>query len=418
MIDFNPHVQGDGQEEKPVQPEESKAAGGEEDLSIHIGREEMGVEQAQMEMAEQEEEKSWSERLNEGLVGFTSISGKEVATFFRLMAVMQNAGITILKSVNIMAKQTTNARFARVLREFVHRIEGGTNFSECMKEYPDIFNEASVGMVASGESSGRLNKVLVSIADMMEKSQKLRGKIIGAMVYPVAVLVLMFFVGVVVMIMIVPKFKDMFGQLGSELPFATQLLIGISDWVVAYWFWVLAAPFVLVALVRLITRTEVGRYYWDYLMLSIPVFGVLNRKVALSRFASSLAALSEAGINIDRALEINAHSIGNHVYRDRILKIRDDVEQGVMIAENIKNDTFLFPDIVVSMIDVGEQTATINKVAAKVSEFYDEEVDNAVKNLTTAMEPAIIVVLGVGVGIFVMAIFQPIFQLSDLIQNA
>lgn len=385
----------------------------EENLEIHIGQEENVKHGAQANA-----DLSLTERINEGLIGLTPIKTKELATFFRLMATMQNAGITLLKSLQIMKNQTTNKRFAKILEEAVEDISEGQNFSDCLKRYPNVFNEAVTGMIASGESSGRLNQVLINVADEMEKSQKLSSKIKGAMIYPASIIVLMLVVGFIVMTVVVPKFKTLFGQLGGELPTSTKLLMWISDFFANNYILIMILPFAIWFGVHQFRKTDYGKMKWDWMMLMLPIFGMLNRKVALSRFTSSLAALSEAGIDISKALKINAESIGNAVYHKRIMEIRKDVEQGVLIAENIKNDTFLFPDMVVSMIDVGEQTATINKVSRKISEFYDQEVDETVKNLTTVMEPIIIVVLASFVGLFVAAIMQPIFMISDLIQNA
>ncbi len=428
MIEFKkavPTPEEEKQVEKPVVQENVQVQKSEvenitaekaedKNLEIHIGQE----ESAKKESKNNDEDLSFTEKINASLIKLTPIKTKELATFFRLMATMQNAGITLLKSLQIMKNQTTNKRFADILEECADEISEGKNFSDCLKKYPNVFNEATTGMIASGESSGRLNQVLINVADEMEKSQKLSGKIKGAMIYPASVTILMFAVGVIVMTMVVPKFKAMFAQLGGELPAATKILMGISDFFSNNYIAIILAPFVIWFAVHQFRKTEYGRYKWDHMMLRLPVFGMLNRKVALSRFTSSLAALSEAGIDISKALQINADSIGNAVYQKRIMEIREDVEQGVLIAENIKNDTFLFPDMVVSMIDVGEQTATISKVARKISEFYDAEVDETVKGLTTAMEPIIIVVLGCFVGLFVAAIMQPIFMISDLIQNA
>lgn len=391
---------------------------GSDSVSIHIGQEEEVKKEEDKKKKKKFNLKSIYGSVNEFLVQATPIKTKEITTFFRLMATMQNAGITLLKAIKIMVNQTPNLRFQKVLGEFSSKIEEGSNFSDCLRDYPQVFDESTVGMIASGEASGRLSHVLVDIANMMEKSQKLKSKIKGAMIYPVTVMIVLFLVGIVVMVMIVPKFVELFDQLEGELPTSTALLIGLSNFLQSYWWLVLMAPFALLLAIHQFKKTEYGRMRWDWLMLRVPIFGMLNRKVALSRFTGNLASMSEAGISIVKALQINADSIGNHVYRDRILQIRDDVEQGIPIAENIKNNTFLFPDLVVSMIDVGEQTATITQVCRKVAEFYDQEIDATVKNLTTAMEPIIIVVLASAVGGLVAAIMQPIFMMSDLATNA
>jgi len=379
-----------------------------DNTEIHIGSE------SEVRMVERVESKSLYEKINDFFIKMTPVKTREIVTMMRLLATMINAGITLLNSLKILTTQTSNPRLQRMLLEFVEKVEQGKNFSDCLAQYPDIFDDYTRGMIASGEASGRLNKVLVDIANVKEKNAKLASQIKGAMIYPVAVFFVMIAVFVAVMILVVPQFEELFSDFGSELPTITQMLVAMSDYLQESWYMLIVWMGLFFGAIYVWKNTKTGSYQWDWLMLRIPIFGNLQRKISLSRFTSSLGVLQGSGINITKALEINANAIGNEVYRRRVMMIREDVSQGITIAENIKNDIFLFPEIVVSMIDVGEQTATMDKIAMKVAEFYDDEVENTVKNLTTAMEPIIIIVLAVGVVFLVMAIMLPIFQLSEI----
>ena len=282
-----------------------------------------------------------------------------------------------------------------------------------MSIYPEIFNEAQVGMIHAGEASGQLNKTLKDLAEETEKSASITSKIRGALIYPVAILVLLVVVIFVMMIAVVPQLTKLFSQTGHELPLPTQILINTSTFCVQYWWIVLSVSVALIVGVGAWKKTRTGKYYWDYLMLKLPIFGNMLQKAALSKFSRSLSSLMSSGVPIIKAIEITANAIGNEVYKRRLLLTAEDMRRGIPMAENMAGSK-LFPTMLVNMIEIGEQTAQLETVTLKVAQFYDEEVDNTVSALTKVMEPMIIVVIGVTVGGMVAAIMLPIIELTNI----
>lgn len=359
--------------------------------------------------------------INDFLIDYTSISTKDKVVFFRLLAVMINAGLPIVKALKILSEQTHNPRFKIIIREIANDVEGGENFSNALSDYNDVFSEAEIGVIASGEASGQLNKILTDLANESEKSANLKSKIKSALIYPVVVLVILVLVTIVVMTSVIPKLAELFTSGGVELPATTQALITTSNWFTAYtlflpnWALFIVAMIGVALAVKAWKKTPGGKLIWDSLMLKMPVFGPgLQMKIALADFARQLSTLTASGISIVRALEITAGALGNEVYRQRIRDIKEDVEQGIPIHQSIEEDHALFPSLVTSMIAVGEQTAQLGTVTKKIADFYENEVDTFVGNMSKIMEPFIIVFVGLLVGGLVAAIMQPIMQIADI----
>lgn len=353
-------------------------------------------------------------RLNDYLIDHSKVRIREKATFFRLLAVMINSGLPLIKSLRTLGvQQEKSPKLSRSLFEMAQAIEGGKSLSESMAIYPEIFNEAQVGMVHAGEASGQLNKTLKELADDVEKTAGLTGKIRGALIYPIAILSLLVVVIFVMMVAVVPQLTKLFSQTGRELPLPTQILIGVSSFCQNYW------PVVVLGFAGLIfgigvwKKTRGGKYLWDYMMIKLPIFGPLIQKASLSKFSRSLSSLMSSGVPIIKAIEITANAIGNEVYKRRLILTAEDMRRGIPMAENMA-DSKLFPTMLVNMVEVGEQTAQLETVTLKVAEFYDEEVDTVVQALTKVMEPLIIVVIGVTVGGLVAAIMLPIIQLTNI----
>jgi type IV pilus assembly protein PilC len=369
-------------------------------------------------------QKGLMDNLNSFIARFSSVKTGDKVSFFRLLATMINAGISIVKALHILADQIENPRMKQVVEELAEKIETGNSFSEALAEYPRIFEEAQIGMVEAGEASGRLNQTLLEIAGEAEKSSALKSKVKGAMIYPVVVIIIMLGAGFAVMTFVMPKIKEMFENLGGELPAMTMALINLSDFMVGKTFGIPNALLAILALVGLViafkawTRTKTGRYLWAKAVFYIPVLGKLSRKMALARFCRSLSTMIASGISIIKALRITATSVDNAVYEKRINQIADDVKQGITMAENMKDDTKNFPEMLVGMISVAEQTAQIDSITGKIAEYYEEEVDNMVKGLSSLLEPIIIVVLGGAVAFLVIAVMMPILSASDLASNA
>ncbi len=360
------------------------------------------------------------DNLNQYLGKFTPIKDDDKVSFFRLMATMINAGISLTKGLRILEEQTENMHFKQVIGDVAFRIESGSSFSEALGEYSQFFSESQIGMVESGEATGRLNQTLLQIAVETEKSSQLSKKIKGAMIYPITILIILAVAIYAVMTIVMPKIKDVFDSLGSELPAMTQMLINASDFMVGKTgpipngVWILVVIGVTIALFLWWKKTKSGRMIWTEITMRLPVFGILIKKTALARFCRSISTLTSSGVSILKALSITAGSVGNPVYEKRIRLIAEDVKRGITMGENMKDDVKHFPSMVVGMINVAEQTAQVDQITGKLADFYEEELDDMVKNLSRLMEPIIIVVLGGTVGFLVIAVMLPILQSSDL----
>jgi type IV pilus assembly protein PilC len=339
---------------------------------------------------------------------------RDKATMFRLLAVMINAGLPLIKSLNTLGVQTQKTpKLSKVLFDLAHQIEGGKSLSEAMISHSDLFDDATVGVVKAGEASGQLNKTLRSLAEDIEKSASVQGKIKGALIYPVVILTILTGVIFLMMVMVVPQMTQIFSQTSQELPLPTRILIGTSNFCINYW------PVIIIGFAGLIVgfgmwkKTRSGKYMWDLIKINIPIFGPIIQKGALSKFARSFSNMMAAGVPIIKSIEIVSHAVGNEVYKRRLLLTAEDMKRGIPMAENMA-ESKLFPKILVNMIEVGEQTAQLESVVLKVAEFYDEEIDEVVKNLTKIMEPLIMIIIGVTVGGLVAAIMLPIMQLTSV----
>lgn len=353
-------------------------------------------------------------RINDFLIDHTKINVRDKATFFRLLAVMINSGMPLIKSLKTLGIQSEKSpRLARTLFEMAQMIESGKSLSESMAMFPVIFHEAQVGMVHAGEASGQLNRTLRDMADDVEKSASMAGKIKGALIYPVAILVLLVIVIFLMMVLVVPQLTKLFSQTGKDLPPVTQILISVSNFSVDYWPVIIIMMFGLIFGLGIWKKTHSGHYMWDFMLLKLPIFGSLIEKAALSHFARGISSLLSSGVPIIKSIEIVANSVGNEVYRRKLYLTAQDMKGGIPMAENMA-DSNLFPAMLVNMIEVGEQTAQLENVMMKIAGFYDEEVDNIVRALSKVMEPLIMVIIGTTVGGLVAAIMLPIIQLTNV----
>ncbi len=353
-------------------------------------------------------------RVNEFLIDHTKIKIKDKAVFYRLLAVMLNAGLPLIKSLRTLGVQSEkNPRLSKILFSCATSIEGGKSLSEAMNDYPDVFGDAEIGMVKAGEASGQLNKTLKSIAAEEEKTASITGKVKGAMTYPIVILTLLLVAITLMMILVVPQLTRLFTQSSRDLPLPTRVLIGLSDFAINYWPFIIAGIALSFIGFGAWRKTRGGRYILDYIKINLPIFGPIFRKTALSKFARGFANLMGSGVPIIKSIEIVSHSIGNEVYKRRLVLTAEDMRRGIPMAENMSNSK-LFPKMLVNMIEVGEQTAQLENVMVKVADFYDEEIDTVVASLTKIMEPLILVIIGLVVGGLVAAIMLPIMQLTDI----
>jgi type IV pilus assembly protein PilC len=363
------------------------------------------------------DQKSIKEKGVGSLKAFTGkkVKTQEVLIFTRQLAVMVNAGLPLLQSLDILAEQSETAHFAEIIADIANSVEGGETLSDALRAYPRAFPDLFVSMVRSGEASGELDSVLIQLADFMEATAELKRKIRGAMTYPVAAFCIVIMIAAGLIVFVVPQFEKIFNDMGAQLPAPTRILIEVSDWLRSSKILILfGIVFATIVAVRAYNQTETGRYNLDNLKLKVPVFGMLLRKVAVSRFTGTLATLTRSGVPILQALEIVETTSGNVVFAKMIREAAEGVRNGESLAEPLARSGE-FPPMVTRMIGVGEKTGALETMLFKIQEFYDSEVNALVDNMTSMLEPILLLMMGVVVGGIIIALFLPIMNLSSII---
>ncbi len=345
------------------------------------------------------------------------IKDRDIIVFTRQFASMYNAGIPIVQSLDIMSKQTENKALRLIVGQVKGDVESGITLADAMKKYPKAFDDLYVNLVAAGETGGVLDSVLQRLAIYIEKAMKLKKKVKGAMIYPSVVMFIAVLVVAIIMIFVIPVFAKVFGDMGVALPLPTQLVIGLSNFLSGIGglilFFIIVGAFIAFRQYR---KTSVGHMVTDRLFLKIPIIGNLIRKVAVARFARTLGTLITSGVPILDGLEICAKSAGNKVVEKVVFEVKKDVASGKTVSEPLgKSD--VFPPMVVQMISVGESTGSLDQMLSKVADFYDDEVDNSVQNLTVLLEPILMVFLGTIIGFIVVALYLPIFKLGSVVSG-
>ena len=336
----------------------------------------------------------------------------ELVVFTRQLATMISAGIPLLDSLDILQSQAENPGFRVVLGDIVERVRTGNDFSSALAAYPRCFSDIYVNMVKAGEVSGQLDDILVRLAEYMEASAKLKREIKSAMTYPVVSLVLVFGIAGFLMVGIVPQFRPVFASLDIDLPGVTQFILSVSDFCKSSWHLILGGLFGFFAGLTIFKKTPRGRFLFDKMMLRMPIFGPLFRKVSISRFARTFSTLVKSGVPILGAMEIVSETTGNMVLSKAIDEAKESVKEGDTLAEPLARSN-VFPPMVTKMIGIGERSGSLENLLEKISEFYDEQVSQEVKGLTSLIEPIMIGIMGVIVGGIVLAIFLPIFKLQE-----
>ncbi|MEW6238286.1 MAG: type II secretion system F family protein [Candidatus Omnitrophota bacterium] len=347
--------------------------------------------------------------LSRGKVGL-----KNLSAFSRQLATLIGAGLPLLRSLQILREQVEDKNLKDALIGITESVEGGSTLSEAMAKYPRIFNRLYVNMVKAGEIGGALEQVLDRLAMFQEKSQAVRSKVKGAMWYPAVVITIAMSVVAIIMIFVVPKFADMFSGLGAELPYPTQVLINISHGLVDYWYIPLAAIIGIIVLFKLMASTNQGRYIIDRVLLRLPIFGGIVQKSAIARFARTFGTLLDTGVPILQTLLIVKDTSGNEVISRAMVEIHSSIRDGDTVSEPMKAFP-IFPPLVVHMVAVGEETGALDQMLIKVAEAYEREVDDAVEGLAKLIEPLLIVMLGGIIGGVVVALYLPIFNISNVI---
>jgi type IV pilus assembly protein PilC len=348
-------------------------------------------------------------------MGGSRIKTRDIVIFTRQFATMINAGLPLVQSLNILAAQTENKALAEVTRAVVYDVESGNTLADAFSKHPKAFTALYVNMVSAGEAGGILDTILLRLATFLEKNDALVRKVKGAMVYPGVIICVAMLAISILLIFVIPTFQSMFASVNLELPLPTRIVIGMSNFLVHFWWAILLAIGGAWFGAKSYYATPAGRLQIDAALLKAPVLGDVIRKSAVSRFTRTLGTLVSSGVSILEGLEITAKTAGNQVVHDAVMESRQSIAGGETIAAPLEKSK-VFPPMVISMIAVGEQTGGLDEMLSKIADFYDEEVDVAVSALMSLMEPAMIVILGVIVGGMVIAMYLPIFDMMNAVQ--
>ncbi len=352
-------------------------------------------------------------RINLYFLKHSKIKVADKATFFHLLSVMINSGMPMVRALKALSKQSDSTPALKlIIDDLETKISEGASLSEAMIGHPKVFSEQETGMIQAGEVSGQLSGVLETLAHDTEKSVMIKKKVKSALMYPMVIFTLLIAVVVIMLVYVIPQLTELFTSTGGELPLITRIVVGLSDVLIERKLQLIVGVLSIILFVVIFRRTEQGHYFFDKLKLKIPIFGKLIQKTYLARFARSLGNLLDSSVSIVKTLEITAGSVGNEVYRKRLLLSVEDIKQGIPLAENL-TESDLFPPMLVSMIEVGEETAQLDTISNKIADFYEDEVDTAVAGISKIIEPVMLVIIGLTVGAVVAAIILPIMQLTE-----
>ncbi|MGB9442371.1 MAG: type II secretion system F family protein [Desulfobacterales bacterium] len=342
------------------------------------------------------------------------VKERDVILFARQFSTMIDAGLPIIQCLDILYSQQGNATFKKMLKEIKESVEGGATLAEALKKFPKQFDSLFVNMIAAGEAGGILDGILRRLAAYMEKAAKLKSQVKGAMTYPIVTLIIAVVVLAVILVFVIPVFEEMFADFGGELPVPTQIVVAMSDMVKSKIVYIIIGLFLFSIAFKKFHGTEKGRDIVDSLLLKIPVFGDLLRKVAVAKFTRTMGTMLASGVAILEALDIVAKTAGNKTVEKAIYSVRKGIAEGRTMADPLAQSG-VFPSMVCQMISVGESTGALDAMLEKIADFYDEEVDQAVENLTALIEPFMLVFLGVTIGGLVVAMYLPIFKMAGAI---
>ncbi len=346
------------------------------------------------------------------------VAKKQLTQFTRQLSTLQDAGLPILRSLRILEQQQKPGTLRVAIRLVAEDVESGSTLSEAMAKHPKAFDRLYTNMIAAGEAGGVLEVILQRLAEFMEKSMALKRKIVGASIYPIAVIFFAFLILTGIMIFVIPKFKDIYAGFDTELPGVTLTLLNMSEWIANDfgWMYIVFIPLGIFLFFKLLKQSKGGRFFNDNLKINMPVMGKIASKSSIARFTRTLGTLLTAGVPILEALNITRDTAGNEVYARALAKVHDAIREGESFAEPLRQARVVEP-MVVNMIDVGEETGDLDKMLMKVADNYDEEVEALVAGMVSLLEPVMVIVLGVIVGFIVVALFMPLPTLIDSIQS-
>jgi len=349
------------------------------------------------------------------LPGGKKVNQRSIAIFTRQLATMIDAGLPLVQSLDILSSQQDHKVFKNIIREIREDVEGGSTFAGALKKHPSTFDDLYTNLVVAGEEGGILDNILNRLSNYIEKAEALKKKVKSAMIYPAIIVSVAILVVIILMIFVIPVFETMFKSAGQSLPLPTLIVLAMSKIVKKYIVVIIPAAILFVFLFRKFYKTESGKTLIDRLILKVPVFGMLLKKVAVARFARTLGTLVSSGVPILDGLLIVSRTAGNRTIETAIMSARASIREGETIAEPLGRGG-IFPPMVIQMISVGESTGALDSMLSKIADFYDDEVDVAVSNLTSLLEPFLMVFLGVVIGGVVIAMYLPIFQMASAVQ--
>ena len=342
---------------------------------------------------------------------FDRIKVKDIAIFSRQFSIMVSANVSMVQSLKILISQTENEKLKSIISDIAHEVDAGSRLSDAFEKRSKVFSDFYISVIRAGESSGKLDDSLNYLADEMEKDYDMISKIKGAMIYPAFVLSGLAIVGAVMMIFVVPKLTNILAETGAALPLATKILMGTSDFMINYWWIFIVFIIVFIIGIKIFTNTERGRYLVDFLLLKLPIFGKLFQRIYLVRFTRSMHTLLTGGVTITDGLKIAGDVVSNRVYKDLIEETIKEVEDGNSISGVFVQNKEI-PKMVSQMMSIGEKTGKLDLVLLKITDFYTREINNVLANLMSLMEPIIMVVMGVAVGLMVAAIILPMYNMT------
>lgn len=340
------------------------------------------------------------------------VSYEDLSVFTRQLSTLLEAGLPLLRALEVLIRQERQQRFSEVLEKVADQVRSGGNFSEALAQHPKVFNRLYVNMVRAGEASGNLGEVLEGLAKFMEKAVRTANKVKSAMVYPAVVISVATLIVLGLMVFVIPIFEGIFDEIldGAPLPIPTQVIVGLSNLLQDRWIFLLVGIIGLVVALRFFKKTEVGGRLFDQFSLLIPFFSNLVKKSSVARFARTFGTLLDSGVPILEALQISKHIVSNRLYGEAIQRIHDSVRDGESLSEPMSRET-VYPELMTSMVEVGEETGALSEMLLRISDNYDEDVDNAVAGITSIIEPVMIVLLAVTIGFIVIALFLPIIEI-------
>jgi len=342
------------------------------------------------------------------------VSEKDITIFFRQLSTMINAGVPLVQAFELAEKGSSNKALVKLLKDLRNELEGGVPLGETLRKFPNDFDTLSCALVQAGEQGGILDSILLRLCEYREKAQALKAKIKSAMVYPIAIVSVAFIVTAVWMIFVIPVFGSMFADFGAELPVPTQVAITMSNAFVEYWYVVVFVPIAIITGIKQTYKTKAGHYQLDQLLLKMPILGDVLRKASVARFCRTFSTLTAAGVPVLESLNTVAETSGNVVVEEAILNAKESITQGQTLSAPL-TASGIFPRMVTQMINIGEETGSMEEMLSKIADFYEQEVDTAVDNMTALMEPFIMAFLGIVIGGLVIAMYLPIFKMASIV---